>query len=296
LTHHRFGRAVAPNAVATSRGAALLEGSKAICHYCGYQTRPPTECPECHAGRIRFLGLGTEKLELELAEKFPGVPCQRMDSDTMKRGGSHAKVLDAFQKGETKILFGTQMIAKGLDFPGVMLVGVVHADTALHLPDFRAAERTFQLLAQVAGRSGRGEQGGRVLVQSYTPEHYCISRAAEHDFEGFAKMEMHYRKEHAFPPYRRMARVLVRSRSEPAATGFIQTLAQAVQARLPATLRLLGPVEAPLKKLEGYYRLHMQLLSASAKELHDLLRQTVLKTTPPGGVDVAIDIDPMNLL
>lgn len=294
MTHHRPASAASQGVASAS--AARLAASKAICHYCGYQTLPPAECPECRVGRIRFLGLGTEKLEAELAERFPGVPAQRMDSDTMRRGGSHARALDAFQEGSTRILFGTQMIAKGLDFPGVQLVGVIHADTALHLPDFRAAERTFQLLAQVAGRSGRGAQPGRVLVQSYTPEHPCIRLAAEHDYPQFARLELHYRQQHGYPPFRRLARLVIRSRNSEAARGFAETLGAALADGLSSSIRLLGPAEAPLTKLEGYYRHHCQLLSASAKELHDLIRKCLPQIPVPEGVDVAVDIDPMSLL
>src|SRR5262249_60791912 len=166
------------------------------------------KCPACGQTRISYLGQGTEKLEAEIALKFPGVKAERMDSDTMRRPGSHAKVLDAFRSGEIRILFGTQMIAKGLDYPNVTLVGVVDADIALHLPDFRAGERTFQLLAQVAGRTGRGLQGGRVLVQTFNPEHPCIALAARHDYPAFATEELKLRQAHDYPPFHPMARVI----------------------------------------------------------------------------------------
>ncbi|HET8648014.1 MAG TPA: primosomal protein N', partial [Vicinamibacteria bacterium] len=146
-----------------------------LCHYCGYEQQPPELCPKCGKVPVRYQGLGTEKLQLEIEQKFPGQVVKRMDSDTMRRPGSHAKLLNAFRKGEVHILLGTQMIAKGLDFPNVTLVGVVNADVGLHLPDFRAAERTFQLLAQVAGRAGRGDRGGLVMVQTFTPEHPAIT-------------------------------------------------------------------------------------------------------------------------
>src|SRR5262249_15358266 len=157
-----------------------------LCHYCGYEGEPPTKCTECGLDVVRYQGLGTQKLQAEIEAKFPGKVIRRMDSDTMRRPGSHQKVLDAFKNGEVQILLGTQMIAKGLDFPNVTLVGVVNADLGLHRADFRAGERTFQLLAQVAGRTGRGPQGGRVLAQTYCPEHPSIHLAAAHDYEAFA--------------------------------------------------------------------------------------------------------------
>src|SRR5262249_36728139 len=153
------------------------ETDVAVCHYCGYEAAAAEQCPECGQAQVRYQGMGTEKLQAEIETKFSGRVVRRMDSDTMRRPGSHRRVLDAFRNGEIHILLGTQMIAKGLDFPNVTMVGVVNADVGLHIPDFRAAERTFQLLAQVAGRTGRGHRGGRVLVQTLTPEHPAIALA-----------------------------------------------------------------------------------------------------------------------
>ena len=190
-----------------------------LCHYCGYEQEPPQNCPQCGQAAVRYQGLGTEKLQAEIEEKFPDYVVRRMDSDTMKRPGSHGRVLAAFREGLIHILLGTQMIAKGLDFPNVTLVGVVNADVGLHLPDFRSAERTFQLLSQVAGRAGRGPRGGRVLVQTFTPEHPCIALAATHDYAGFVAAELAHRRAHNYPPYQRLARLIVRSRDQQAAGG-----------------------------------------------------------------------------
>ena len=162
----------------------------ALCHYCDYQTPAPAVCPECDFAGINFRGYGTQRLEAELRRSFPDVPCLRMDTDTMRRPGSHERAFADFRAGKVKILLGTQMIAKGLDFPNVTLVGVINADTALHLPDFRAAERTFQLVTQVAGRTGRGPKGGRVLVQTFNPDHAAIRAAVRHDFAAFAAGEL----------------------------------------------------------------------------------------------------------
>ena len=172
-----------------------VQGNKAVCHYCDHQIPEPKRCTQCNNPSIRFSGLGTQRLAANVEAMFPDVPMMRMDTDTMRKPGSHERALARFRSGEIKILLGTQMIAKGLDFPNVTLVGVINADTALHLPDFRAAERTFGLVTQVAGRTGRGEKGGRVLVQTFCPENDAIQAATRHDFIGFADVEMPQREE-----------------------------------------------------------------------------------------------------
>jgi primosomal protein N' (replication factor Y) len=194
------------------------------------------------------------------------------------------------------------MIAKGLDFPNVTLVGVVNADVGLHLPDFRAAERTFQLLAQVAGRAGRGERGGKVMIQTYTPDHPSISLAASHDYLKFAELELIHRKEHQYPPYQRLVRLIVRSRNEGAATTFAETLAGAFRETLKRPerqspgLRLLGPAEAPVYRLNGYFRYHFQLQSASPRVLHEVLREVLSVVRSPSSVEYQVDVDPFNML
>jgi primosomal protein N' (replication factor Y) len=275
-----------------------------LCHYCGYEQEPAELCPKCGHASIRFQGLGTEKLEKEIAERFQGYVVRRMDSDTMKRPGSHAQVLSAFRHGLIHILLGTQMIAKGLDFPNVTLVGVVNADTSLHVPDFRSAERTFQLLAQVAGRTGRGERGGRVLVQTFNPEQPCVALAAKHDYLAFVETEMAHRRAHNYPPYQRLARLIVRSRDADAAQAFAERLAGSFNAALHtlasadagAQVRLLGPAEAPVFRLKGYYRFHFQLQSASSAVLHQVLRQVLPTARPPANVEFTLDVDPHNML
>ena len=284
-----------------------------LCHHCGWETAPLIRCPKCHAGAVRYQGLGTEKLHQELEEQFPGRVIQRMDSDTMSKPGSHQRVLDAFRDGLIHILLGTQMIAKGLDFPNVTLVGVVNADVGLHLPDFRAGERTFQLLAQVAGRAGRGAKGGTVMVQTYTPEHACVELAAKHDFLAFAKLELAHRKDHGYPPYHRLARLIVRSESESAASTFADTLAGAFREAVvragrqgpptlltatlpPPVVRVLGPAECPVFKLKNYYRFHFQLQAESSGHLHQVLREVLLVAKPPAGVEFQVDVDPVSMV
>jgi primosomal protein N' (replication factor Y) len=273
-----------------------------LCHYCGYEQAPPELCPQCGGPPVRYQGIGTEKLQAEIEEKFPNYVVRRMDSDTMKRPGSHARVLKAFRNGQIHILLGTQMIAKGLDFPNVTLVGVVNADVGLHFPDFRAGERTFQLLSQVAGRTGRGPRGGRVLVQTFNPEQPCIALAAAHDYLRFADQELAQRRVHNYPPYQRLARLILRGHDQQQAADFSERVAAAFQeakSRLPenaAEVRLLGPAEAPVFRLKGYFRFHFQLQSSSPATLHQLLRLVLPVLRPPAGVELTVDVDPFNML
>jgi primosomal protein N' (replication factor Y) len=193
------------------------------------------------------------------------------------------------------------MIAKGLDFPNVTLVGVVNADVGLHLPDFRSAERTFQLLAQVAGRAGRGDRGGQVMVQTFTPDHPCITLAAGHDFVGFAGQELAHRKQHRYPPFERMARLIVRSEKEEAAAEFAEKLAAAFHEATkrianPASVRVLGPAECPVFRLNNFYRFHFQVQSADSAVLHEVLRTVLVVARPPHDVEFQVDIDPFNML
>ncbi len=297
--------------------------SALVCHYCGWETPPFAQCPACNQAAIRYQGLGTEKLQSEVEEKFPGHVCQRMDSDTMSKPGSHRRVLDAFREGNIQILLGTQMIAKGLDFPNVTLVGVVNADVGLHLPDFRSAERTFQLLAQVAGRAGRSARGGHVMIQTFTPEHPCITLAANHAYTQFATMELGHRKEHRYPPFERMVRVIVRSESEADANQFAEQLSSAFKEAIaqlgnpskqavPSThvaaslehpahndrapVRLLGPAECPVFRLKNFYRFHFQLQSESSGMLHDVLRTVLAVAKPPSNIEFQVDVDPYNMM
>ena len=275
-----------------------------LCHYCGYEEEPPVQCPQCGRQTVRYQGLGTEKLQNEIEKRFPNYVVRRMDSDTMKRPGSHGRLLRAFRNGEIHILLGTQMIAKGLDFPNVTLVGVVNADIGLHIPDFRSAERTFQLLAQVAGRTGRSARGGRVLVQTFNPEQSCIALAATHDFVRFAAKELAQRQAHNYPPYQRLVRLIIRSRDQKEGSDFAERVAglfQTAMPHLPAgpmppQVRLLGPAEAPVFRLKGYYRFHFQLQSPSPATLHQLLRVVLPALRPPTGVEVTTDVDPFNML
>ncbi len=282
LTHHR-------------------DGSKAVCHYCDYQIPTPPWCPECKFDGIRYGGLGTQRLEVEVKARFPDAAVARMDSDTMKKAGSHERVLSAFRKGELQILLGTQMIAKGLDFPNVLLVGVINADTALHFPDFRAAERTFQLVTQVAGRTGRGERGGRVLVQTFSPEHPAIQAASQHDYETFAKQELEQRKKYSYPPYGRVARIIIRGPDEGATERFAESLVErleAIRTLQGAEVRILGPAPPPMSRLRGKFRFHILMQCTEAAILGAVIRRATADLKPPAKSDIqyVIDIDPMDML
>ena len=217
-------------------------GDQALCHLCDYRTAPPTSCPACDSGEIRYWGLGTQKLEAEVRARFPNAPLLRMDADTMRARGAHEKALAEFREGKARILLGTQMIAKGLDFPNVTLVGVIQADTALHLPDFRAAERTFHLVTQVAGRTGRGDKGGRVLVQTFSPDHPAIRAAVRHDYAAFAAQELPLREMLHYPPFAAMIRLVIRGESEAAGQGVCPTAG-------PERLRGLGGRAGPGPRL-----------------------------------------------
>jgi primosomal protein N' (replication factor Y) len=276
-----------------------LTADKAVCHYCDYEIPAPTVCPECQFPGIHYGGLGTQKLEAEVRARFPDHRCLRMDTDTMDKPGSHEKALDAFRAGEVKILLGTQMIAKGLDFPNVTLVGVVNADTALHLADFRAAERTFQLVTQVAGRTGRGPRGGRVLVQTFSPEHPAILAAVKHDYQRFADYELPGRQSLAYSPYATMARVVVRGPQEQVAEAFAEQVGDSLRSLVTQreiSLRVLGPALAPISKLRGKYRFHMQLQSTDGPGLRQVLREVMATVKPPEDVQWIVDVDPLEML
>jgi primosomal protein N' (replication factor Y) (superfamily II helicase) len=278
-------------AVTYHKGRHLL-----ICHTCDAERSCPPACPACAAPHLHYGGIGTERLEREIQEAFPQYVSRRMDSDTMRKPGSHEEVLAAFKAGEVHILLGTQMIAKGLDFPNVTLVGVVNADTALHLPDFRAAERTFQLVAQVAGRTGRGDRPGCVLVQTYCPDHPAILHAVRHDYEGFVASELPERKKFGVPPYGRMVRVIARGAEETAVYEYLKKLGDAARQVADASVRVLGPAPAPIIKIRSLYRFHLQLRCATARPLQSLMRDVPGRFPPPQGIELAIDVDPISML
>ncbi|MCX5672541.1 MAG: primosomal protein N' [Planctomycetota bacterium] len=267
------------------------------CHYCGRRLKPPEKCPSCSAETINYWGTGTQRVEEEVSRKFPEIRVGRMDSDSMKRRGGHESLLSAFRDGELDILLGTQMVAKGLDFPNVTVVGVVNADVALSLPDFRANERTFQLITQVAGRAGRGPKGGQVFVQTFQPEHLTIQLAANHDYDSFAKDELATRQARGYPPFGRLARILVRSQSRQKAAEAIQAFAgRLIEPARIAGITILGPQPCPLAKLSRFWRYHILLKAPTAKAFLHFWDRMRTDLNPPGGVQMAIDVDPQSTL
>jgi primosomal protein N' (replication factor Y) len=270
----------------------------AVCHYCDFVQPAPTKCPACDFIGIRYSGLGTQRLEAEIRARFPDVTTLRMDTDTMKAHGSHEKALSAFRSGKVRILLGTQMIAKGLDFPNVTLVGVINADTALHLPDFRAAERTFHLVTQVAGRTGRGEKGGRVLVQTFSPDHPAIVAAVHHDYAGFAKGELPMRQMLRYPPFASMVRLVIRGPVEAVALEFANTIAQRISLGIQARkveARILGPAPCPFARLKGLYRYQLQVQSTDGESLRAAIQEATTDLEPPDGVQWIVDVDPVDM-
>ncbi|MCK5327072.1 MAG: primosomal protein N', partial [Candidatus Latescibacteria bacterium] len=270
-----------------------------ICHYCGLRRRAPSICPECHGHRLKYRGIGTERVEAELETLFPEARIVRMDRDTTGTKGAHYRLLERFRKKEADILLGTQMVAKGLDFAEVTLVGVISADTALNLPDFRAGERTFQLLTQVAGRTGRGDRTGWVIIQTYNPDDEAIRFARRHDFEGYAKMELANREELGYPPFGKLVRMLFRSKSEEAVQRISEQYGTALRKAVGGRVEVLGPVEAPMSRIKDYYRWHLLLRGKGSKSLRTLameVHRTGRADAKNHEVIVTIDVDPAGML
>jgi len=270
--------------------------SRLSCHLCGHTAAVPKKCPACHENALIYAGFGTEKVEANVTQIFPAAVVKRMDADSMTRKESYRDTLRAFRSGKIDILVGTQMIAKGLHFPNVTLVGIINADLALHLPDFRAGERTFQLLTQVAGRAGRGETPGEVFVQTYTPFSPSIQFARHHDFDGYVQQELEFRERCDFPPYKHAVLITVRSAHEARAKFSAETLARRLKEALPAEFSRSEPTPAPMEKLRGEYRFHILIRGEAILRLSRLLRATLDKLPFPEDVAVAVDVDPYQLL
>ena len=259
------------------------------CHQCGYRRKPPATCPQCRGRRVRYFGAGTQRIEAEMEARFPGARSLRWDWDVTRRKGAHQVILAHFAAHRADVLIGTQMLAKGLDLPMVTLVGIVSADTGLFLPDYRAAERTFQVLTQVAGRAGRGRAGGQVILQTYHPEHEAIRAASAHDFRAFYKAELRHRKELGYPPFRRLVRLVLRGTSperiQEESTRLAGRLRRAV-ARSGAAIEVLGPTPCFFARLRGLLRWQIVLRGAEPAA-------AVPDDLPEGWT---IDIDPVSLL
>ncbi|XAM00740.1 primosomal protein N' [Phycisphaeraceae bacterium D3-23] len=280
------------------RDHRLPLGGVVRCHHCTAEQVLPRSCPDC-GKKTTVFGLGTQKVEDELREKFPGAAIARMDSDTMKNAEDYQRTLDKFRGGEIDILLGTQMIAKGLDFPGVRLVGVISADTALNFPDFRARERTFQLIAQVAGRSGRSEAAGRVVLQTFAPDDPAVRRAAKHDYAGFAKEEIAIRQEMMLPPVGRLVRIVLRDTDHAAAQRRAHELANDLRSaneQLQLGVRLRGPHPCAIGRVADFHRLEVQLLAPSAAPLQKLMTALRNQGRLISDHHTAIDVDPVSVL
>ncbi|GHT73234.1 primosomal protein N' [Spirochaetia bacterium] len=271
---------------------------RAICHYCGYSEAPPQACPQCGSLEAGFTGFGTEMIEEEVARTFPDLRLRRVDTDALAKKGSLEETLKSFRAGEIDVLLGTQMVAKGLNFPGVRLVGVVLADTALHLPDFRAAERTFSLIVQVAGRAGRYFPDGKVIVQTLRPHDPSITKACALDVEGFYTAELQQRKALDFPPYTRLIRFTVRAKEAKRADAAINRLAAIASPLLPKDADTLGPAECPIGIIAGNHRRQLTLRGKTMGALHGAAR-TILTRYDKGRdlkTYLEVDVDPVSLL
>ena len=273
------------------------------CHYCDYRIQAPGDCPKCQGHRLQGMGIGTERLEQEIKALFPETRVGRMDRDTTSRRRSHLQILKRLESGSIDILVGTQMIVKGHDFPNVTFVGVVSADTSLHFPDFRSSERTFQLLTQVAGRAGRGEVFGEVIIQTFNPDHYSILRAKDHDYIGFYQEEIQFRKALEYPPFSRFINFRLVGNSEKRTKGMAEEMGRIGQSLLKKAhgkeIEILGPSTAPFAKMRGKFRWQMLAKGKSPQWLHQFAKELSSRMNvhlKGKGVDLDIDVDPVFIL
>jgi len=289
LTHHK---------PIDSADAIANPGQRLECHYCGYQRKVPQRCPKCDSEHLYYLGAGSQQGEERLQEIFPSARIGRMDRDTIRGRYDMERLLSRLHSGEINLLVGTQMIAKGHDIHGVTLVGVVGCDHALSMPDFRAAERVFQLMTQVSGRAGRGDLKGRVVVQTYHPDHYAILAAAAHDYSGFVARELKYRRWMHYPPFGVLANLLVQSKKMEEAAGWSATIGKWFEKAKPEGVRVLGPCTAPIARIKEVYRFHLILKSASRTALNQALR-AALDHADQAGIprrNLVVDVDPLRLM
>ncbi len=298
LTYHKAGDEHALAAEAGARGGEAKAGQRLECHYCGFRRGVPKACPHCGKEHLYYLGAGSQQGEERLAELFPGARIGRMDRDAVRSRSDMERLLGRLHSGEINLLVGTQMIAKGHDIHGVTLVGVVGADFALGLPDFRAAERVFQLLTQVSGRAGRGDKPGRVLVQTYQPDHYVNRFACEHDFPGFAAREMYFRRGARYPPFTALANLIVQSEHLEEALAWSARLGQWLDGRRPEGVRVLGPAAAPIARLKRIYRYHFLLKAGRRDVLRGVLRELLAEAerleVPRRAL--VVDVDALHLM
>ncbi len=285
-----------------------LDRKLLLCHHCGLAMTSPFLCGDCGNSEFLYLGAGTERVEQELKRVLPPLRCIRMDSDTTRRKNAHWEMLDRFKAGEAQVLLGTQMIAKGLDIPSVTLVGIINADTSLGLPDFRAGERTFQLLTQVSGRAGRGARPGRVIIQTFNPDHYSIVPVVQGRQDSFYTQELQFRRDAGYPPFERLVNLVFSSASEEAAREAAAEMQRRLAAALPEGCRLLGPAPAPMARLKGRSRYHLIIKTPALEGAVASLRATLpgfenwrssycsQHKLPADALSLAVDVDPATLL
>ena len=266
------------------------------CHICGRVQRTPGRCPKCGAPTLKFSGIGTQRVEAIIRTLFPKARIERMDADTTTHKHAYGRILGDFKAGKIDVLIGTQMIAKGLHFPGVTLVGVICADLSLHMPDFRAAERTFQLLLQVAGRAGRGDVPGEVIVQTFAPFNPAIQAARRLDYQGFCDQELESRKELLYPPFAHLICITLESLRAEAVERTAQALAARLAPALPKAVILAGPIPAPLSRAKGHYRFQIVIRSASVKAMTNPLKEALKALRCPPGVRIAVDVDALSMM
>lgn len=269
------------------------------CHYCGFETYVPNTCPECQSEHIRYFGTGTQKVEEELGKLLPEARVIRMDVDTTSRKGAHEKLLKAFEDGEADILLGTQMIAKGLDFPNITLVGVLNADTSLHLPDFRASEKTFQLLTQVSGRAGRHELTGEVVIQTYTPEHYSIELAGKQNYDNFYRQEMVMRKMGLYPPFYYLTLITISHENLMKTISVTDKITSFLKSRLSEQTTVLGPASSPIPRIKNRYRYQCLIKykrEPNLKETLQMILEHYQQQIASEGLSIAIDMNPFIMM
>lgn len=267
-----------------------------VCHYCGSVARPISVCPQCNSLDVGYAGFGTEKVEEDVGKFFPDLKIARLDADSVRTKGSLEKTIGAFKNGEIDVLLGTQMVAKGLNFPGVRLVGIVNADTGLHMPDFRAAERGFGLITQVAGRAGRFADDGEVIIQTFKPEAKPIALAAAADIAGFYEWELAQRRDLAFPPFTRLFRLVFRAASSDRASHAAREFLLAYGKKLKAFAEVLGPAECPLARVNNSSRYHILISTKQFAPSHRALGAILETYRTPSGVYLEVDTDPVSLL
>ncbi len=266
------------------------------CHHCGGVRNPLDFCPKCGGVKISYIGQGTQRAEEELTGLFPDINSVRMDHDSTREKFSHERIIRSMETSENQMILGTQMVAKGHDLPGVVLAAVISGDVLLGLPDFRSAEKGFQLFTQLAGRAGRGEQEGRVFIQTFDPEHYVFRYVCKHDYEGFFNHEIKLRQELGYPPFSRLARVVLHGRVKDRFDSAMAKVTHVCRGFRMHGVSLLGPAPCPLERLRGRYRWHLLLKSRSSQQLHQAVEMFLVKTQNIGAIKIDVDIDPSNMM